>query len=140
MNNKEHIAQESLRFLTDTMNKWGFTHPISSLPFPKEEMKDAIGEYARNAREKSTLSDKELNAIRIYYSYLSNFIADDQVELVNEVNDALEKIGPNNMTEAKEWLSNPINDEKQKKVSDIIAQTVDEREKLRQEFDEITNA
>jgi len=41
------------------------------------------------------------------------------------------------MPEAKEWLSNPANDEREKKVTKITTQTVTDRAKLNQEFDEV---
>lgn len=130
---KQPIAEESLNFLEQVMNSEESVHPISSLPHSKEVIKDAILEYAKLI----TLSPKELITIKIYYGSLSNFIADDQAKLVNEVNAELEKIGPQNMPAAKEWLSNPANDEREKKLTEIMTQTVTDRAKLHQEFDEI---
>ena len=58
-----------------------------------------------------------------------------QLLINNSFFSELKKIGPQNMPAAKEWLSDPVNDEREKKVTEIMTQTVTVRAKLHQEFD-----
>jgi len=135
--NIEFIARDSLKFLTAMMDSGETIHPLSSLPFSKEIIKNAILEYVKSAQEKSELSENELGVIRIYYGSLSNFVSDEQAKLASLVNEELEKIGPNDEIAIKNWLSNPANSEKDKETIEIMTQTVADREKLRQEFDAV---
>ncbi|MCX6714016.1 MAG: hypothetical protein NTV48_02835 [Candidatus Vogelbacteria bacterium] len=132
---KKSIAETSLRFLNGTFDSEDSIHRISLLPFSKEEIREAIGEYVQSEEGKLVLTTDEINSIKICYGSLSNFIADEQANLVNTVNEELGRIDPRNLVAIKEWLSNPINDEKYRQVIKLMTQTVTEREKLRQEFD-----
>jgi len=135
--NQEFVALESLRFLSEDMEKHEFPCSISELPFPKEKIRESIGAYLKDALEKSLITEKAVSGVKTYYGFLSNFIEDEDAKLINSVNQELEKIGIYDTPAAKDWLNVPANQEREKKVAEIMSQSSQEREELRKEIDQI---
>ena len=137
--NQEFVALESLRFLSEDMGEHEFPCPISELPFPKEKIRESIGVYLKDALEKSLITETDVSGIKTYYGFLSNFIEDEDAKLINSVNQELEKIGIYDTPAAKDWLNFPANQEREKKVAEIMSRSAKEREELRKEIDDLVS-
>ncbi len=77
------IAEESMKFLKNAIEHDWLSYPVSSLPYPKEKIKEAI-KYYIGSRWK-TLSGFGLALTKLKYMSLAEFINDNEAALINTI-------------------------------------------------------
>lgn len=86
MEQKEELlktAEESMKFIKKAIERDWLAYPLSSLPYPKEKMKDAIKYYIDSQGKE--LSEFGLALAKLKYMSLAEFIDDNEAALTNTV-------------------------------------------------------
>jgi len=125
-----NIAKTSLDFIPSVLKTEDSFLPVSSLPYPKEKICDAIKQYLAN----KNLSVEERQEIKMKYALLANFLEDDKIQFIEMVDHSLEQIDMEDNDASRTWTEDPKNDADYKKYLSILAAIDAERKKLEDEL------
>ena len=125
-----NIAKTSLDFIPSVLKTEDTFLPLSSLPYPKETICEAIKQYLTN----SNLSAEEQQEIKMKYALLANFLEEDKIKFIEMVDLSLEKIDLEDNDASKAWTEDPKNDADYKKYLTILSGIDAERKKLEDEL------
>jgi|SRR3989344_3187191 len=79
----EKIAEESLKFLKEIFERGWAAYPVSLLPYPKEQIKEALENYLAAHDGKPPSVESEM--IKFQYLSLSRFIDDEDAAILNSI-------------------------------------------------------
>ena len=127
----EKIAKESLKFLKEIVERGWAAYPVSLLPYPKEQIKEALENYLAAHDGKPPSVESEM--IKFQYLSLSRFINDEDAALLNSIT----KRHDNNMeqTEKMKTIELPAElrgAEYPKRMTEIMTKINTEDTELRQ--------
>lgn len=113
------IAEESLRFLKEIVERGWAAYPVSLLPYPKEQTKEALESYLATHDGKPPSVESEM--MKLQYLFLSRFIDDEDAVLMNSI----AKRGSNNMEQTEKMKTIELPDklegtEYPKRMSEIM--------------------
>ena len=91
--NNEEVAKKSLDFLQKKIEDGDFVSSLSSLPYSKSKIRKAILKFAPKFIKSSNDPKKEQGLIESCYMSLSNFMADDDANIILNIrsNNSFEK-------------------------------------------------
>ena len=125
-----NIAKTSLDFIPSVLKTEDTFLPLSSLPYPKETICEAIKQYLANGN----LSEDEQQEIKMKYALLANFLEEDKIQFIEKVDHSLEQIDMEDNDASKAWTEDPKNDADYKKYLIMLAEIDAERKKLEDEL------
>lgn len=126
MNEINPIVEESLDFLSKSLHK--SFHPISSLPFKKNVIREAIKDHIIKS------NNAEFEAVQTKYGLLSNFIDDEKAEFMTSLDKVLQNVDMDDTKACANWTADKKNDEDFKKFTLILTDMNKERDELNTEL------
>lgn len=148
-NRDEQILADSIDFLRSlfdfTKRAPKHAYPLSSLPYPKDDMKRLLKNYiiafSRDQLNGSLEQALELRHIKGLYLMLADFMTDADAELVNRVWDAYstsnEILGDDIEIISNNQENKLQTAEEQKKYTDAIARSASERDHMGREINSL---
>lgn len=126
MNETNLIVEESLDFLSRSLHK--SFHPISSLPYKKDVIRDAIKQYVKKCTQ------GEYETLQTKYGLLSNFLEDEKARFMTNLDEVLQDVDIEDTSACAKWTSDKKNDEDFKKYTLILTEMNKERDDLNKEL------
>ena len=125
-----NIAKTSLDFIPSVLKTEDTFLPLSSLPYPKDKICEAIKQYLASCN----LSAEEQQEIKMKYALLANFLEEDKIQFIEQVDHSLEQIDMEDNDASRAWTEDSKNDADYKKYLTILAEIDTERKKLEDEL------
>jgi len=138
MKDLQEIISGSIDFLKKQTLDPELAHPNSSLPYPLEVMRKALQFRAASLNKPDASKEdlQQMKVIRSLYVSLANYIAPEEAELVNQINDkyiALAK--EKNIPQVAEVERDLMSSQEYRTYMDVLENIESNRNKLREEFD-----